>query len=129
MRTMEWQPTSELIDWGNEHFAKIPIDGVWAPDDSGVQYRKMTETSFALIFMLNHPMAQDHLSGAQVSVSKDWSALDFESTENRTPRTEGTLIKDADVHEREHRRVVAQPILALQRCLARYDNNILGTFF
>ena len=60
MRTMEWQPTNELIDWGNEHFAKIPIDGVWAPDDSGVQYRKMTETSFALIFMLNHPMAQDH---------------------------------------------------------------------
>jgi len=60
VRTMEWQPTNELIDWGNEHFAKIPIDGVWAPDDSGVQYRKMTETSFALIFMLNHPMAQDH---------------------------------------------------------------------
>ena len=57
---MEWQPTSDLIEWGNEHFAKIPIDGVWAPDDSGVQYRKMTETSFALIFMLNHPMAQNH---------------------------------------------------------------------
>ncbi len=60
VRTMEWQPSEELIAWGNEHLAKIPVDGIWSPDDSGVQYRKMGENKYALIFMLNHPLAQEH---------------------------------------------------------------------
>jgi len=60
VRTMEWQPTSELIDWGNDHFGKMAVDSIWAPDDSGVQYRKMSDNSYALVFMLNHPMAQEH---------------------------------------------------------------------
>ena len=60
VRSMDWQPSEELIAWGNEHFGGMPVDSVWSPDDSGVQYRKMSETSYALIFMLNHPLAQEH---------------------------------------------------------------------
>lgn len=60
MRTMEWTPSEELIAWGNEHFGNMPKDAVWSPDDSGVQYRKMSDTAYALIFMLNHPLAQEH---------------------------------------------------------------------
>jgi len=60
VRTMEWQPSEELIAWGMEHLAKLQVDAIWSPDDSGVQYRKMSETSYALIFMLNHPVAQEH---------------------------------------------------------------------
>jgi hypothetical protein len=57
---MEWQPSEELIAWGNEHFGKMPKDAIWSPDDSGVQYRKMSHTAYALIFMLNHPLAKEH---------------------------------------------------------------------
>jgi hypothetical protein len=57
---MEWQPSEELIAWGNEHFGKLSIDGIWSPDDSGVQYRKLSDNKFALMFMLNHPLAQEH---------------------------------------------------------------------
>jgi len=56
----DWRPSEELVAWGNEHFGKMPVDSVWSPDDSGVQYRKMSETNYALIFMLNHPLAQEH---------------------------------------------------------------------
>lgn len=60
VRSMEWQPSEELIAWGNEHFAKMAVDAIWSPDDSGVQYRKMSENKYALVFMLNHPLAQEH---------------------------------------------------------------------
>jgi len=60
VRTMDWQPSKELIQWGNEHFGMLAKDSVWSPEDSGVQYRKMDDNKFALIFMLNHPLAQEH---------------------------------------------------------------------
>ena len=67
VRSMDWQPSEELIAWGNEHFGGMPVDSVWSPDDSGVQYRKMSETSYALIFMLNHPLAQEHHESSRSS--------------------------------------------------------------
>ncbi len=60
VRSMDWQPSEELIAWGSKHFGVMPVDSVWSPDNSGVQYRKMSETSYALISMLNHPLAQEH---------------------------------------------------------------------
>ena len=57
---MEWQPSEALISWGNEHFSKMPVGSVWAPDESGVQYQKMSQTSYLLIFLLDDPLAQEH---------------------------------------------------------------------
>lgn len=55
----DWKPDKALLVWADEHLSKIPIDGIWSPDDSGVQYRKMDDKTFALMFMYNHPMAQE----------------------------------------------------------------------
>lgn len=58
--TMQWEPTEALIAWGNDHFGKMPTGSVWAPDDSGVQYQKLSDTSFALIHMSHHPLAGEY---------------------------------------------------------------------
>jgi hypothetical protein len=60
VRTMKWEPCEALVAWGNEHFGKMPVGSVWAPDDSGVQYQKLSHTSFVLIFLLNVPLAQEY---------------------------------------------------------------------
>ena len=57
---MQWEPTEALIAWGNDHFGKMPTGSVWAPDDSGVQYQKLSDTSFALIHMSHHPLAEEY---------------------------------------------------------------------
>ena len=57
---MEWEPSEGLVAWGNEHFDKMPAGSVWAPDDSGVQYQKMSQTSFALIFQYDHPLSREY---------------------------------------------------------------------
>jgi len=57
---MNWQPTTEMITWGKEHLGAIPVDGVWSPEGSGVQYRKTAENTFALMFMYNHPECEVH---------------------------------------------------------------------
>ena len=36
---MKWEPSRELIAWGKEHYGGMPLDSIWAPDDSGLQYR------------------------------------------------------------------------------------------
>ena len=59
VRTMNWKPNEELIAWGKEHLSAIPVDGIWSPEGSGVQYRKMVENTFALMFMYNHPTSQE----------------------------------------------------------------------
>ena len=45
--------------------------------------------------------------------------LDFAPPENRISPPEGILIEDADARARERRRVVTQPILALQSAVRR----------
>ena len=57
---MEWEPSEALVAWGDEHFGKMPVGSVWAPDDSGVQYQKLSQTSFLLTFLLNSPLAKEH---------------------------------------------------------------------
>ena len=57
---MEWEPSEALVAWGEEHFGKMPVGSVWAPDDSGVQYQKLSQTSFVLIFLLNGPLAEEY---------------------------------------------------------------------
>ena len=32
----DWTPAKELLVWASEHLSKIPVDGIWSPDDSGV---------------------------------------------------------------------------------------------
>ena len=59
VRTMEWKANEELIAWGNEHLGAIPIDGIWSPDGSGVQYKKTGEDEWSLIFMYNHPTSKE----------------------------------------------------------------------
>lgn len=29
---MEWEPDEALVAWGNEHFDKMPVGSIWAPD-------------------------------------------------------------------------------------------------
>jgi len=55
----EWEPDEELIAWGKEHLGSIPLDGIWSPDGSGVQYRKTGENDWSLVFMYNHPTSQE----------------------------------------------------------------------
>ena len=57
---MEWEPSEALLAWGSEHFDKMPVGSVWAPDDSGVQYQKLSQTSFVLISLLNMPLAHEY---------------------------------------------------------------------
>ena len=57
---MELEPSEALVVWGNEHFGKMPVGSVWAPDDSGVQYQKLSQTSFVLISLLDVPLAHEH---------------------------------------------------------------------
>jgi len=56
---MEWQPDNETRAWAKEHFAQIPEGGIWAPEGTGVQYRRMGEKTYALMLMYNHPEAED----------------------------------------------------------------------
>ena len=37
-----------------------PVGSVWAPDDSGVQYQKLSQTSFVLIFLLDGPLVEEY---------------------------------------------------------------------
>ncbi|WP_438995710.1 hypothetical protein [Poseidonia sp.] len=55
---MDWQPSEEMIAWGIEHLGGLPLESIWAPHDSGLQYRKLSKTRFALIFMLDNVVAQ-----------------------------------------------------------------------
>ena len=48
MRTMDWQPSEDLIKWGEEHFASMAVDSIWSPDDSGVTFRKTDDKTYAL---------------------------------------------------------------------------------
>jgi len=54
------QLDESFIEWGNEHFPTMPVGAVWAPEGSGVEYRKITETTFQLLFVLDHSLAQEH---------------------------------------------------------------------
>ena len=49
----EMGASRELIAWGKEHLGGMPMDSVWAPDDSGLQYRKLSETIFTLFFIVD----------------------------------------------------------------------------
>ena len=60
MRTMEWQPSEDLINWGNEHFASMAVDSIWSPDDSGVTFRKTDDKTYALVYRMNHPVSEEH---------------------------------------------------------------------
>jgi len=54
------QLDESFIEWGNEHFPTMPVGAVWAPEGSGVEYRKISETTFQLLFVMDHPLAQEH---------------------------------------------------------------------
>jgi hypothetical protein len=56
---MDWELTDDLIAWGKQHFPQIAVEGVWAPPDLGVQYMRTDEDTFALIFMYDHPAAEE----------------------------------------------------------------------
>jgi hypothetical protein len=58
--TMTWQPSEFLVAWGDEHFSKMPVGSVWAPEDAGVQYQKMSENSFILLHLVPHQLAREH---------------------------------------------------------------------
>lgn len=58
--TVTWQPSEALIAWGNEHFSKMLVGSVWAPDDAGVHYQKLSENSFMLLHLVPHQLAREH---------------------------------------------------------------------
>ena len=58
MRTMDWQPSEDLIKWGEEHFASMGVDSIWSPDDSGVTFRKTDDKTYALVYRMNHPVSE-----------------------------------------------------------------------
>lgn len=57
---MDWQPSEELIKWGEEHFASMAVDSIWSPDDSGVTFRKTDDKTYALVYRMNHPVSEEH---------------------------------------------------------------------
>jgi len=60
VRTMDWQPSEDLIKWGEEHFASMAVDSIWSPDDSGVTFRKTDDKTYALVYRMNHPVSEQH---------------------------------------------------------------------
>ena len=97
MRTMKWEPSDALVAWGNEHFGRMPVGSVWAPDDSGVQYQKLSQTSFLLIFLLNFPQAQEYHEKFTILMEacgyacllKNWRAMEDSNPRLRLRRPEG----------------------------------------
>jgi hypothetical protein len=47
----EWKPKQELLTWAKQHFDSIPVNGVWSPAGSGVQYLKTDEMVWSLMSM------------------------------------------------------------------------------
>jgi hypothetical protein len=86
VRTMDWKPNEELIAWGKEHLGAIPVDGIWSPEGSGVQYRKMGEHTFALMFMYNHPTSQEQHTKFKILMENcDYTVLEGDDVEMVTP--------------------------------------------
>ena len=56
----DWQPESELLTWAKQHFESIPVNGVWSPDSTGVQYMKTDEKKWSLMSMYEHPESKDY---------------------------------------------------------------------
>ena len=56
----DWQPESELLAWAKQHFESIPVNGVWSPDSTGVQYMKTDEKTWLLMSMYEHPDSKDY---------------------------------------------------------------------
>ena len=56
----DWQPESELLTWAKQHFDSIPVNGVWSPDNTGVQYMKTDEKTWLLMSMYEHPDSKDY---------------------------------------------------------------------
>lgn len=56
----EWQPEAELLTWAEEHFNSIPVNGVWSPDGTGVQYMKTDEKTWSLMSLYEHPDSKDY---------------------------------------------------------------------
>ena len=53
---MKWKPCKDLIAWGNKHLGEMPVGGVWAPDDSGVQYQKDESDEFCTGLSVRFPV-------------------------------------------------------------------------
>jgi hypothetical protein len=56
----DWQPEAELLAWAKQHFESIPVNGVWSPDSTGVQYMKTDEKTWLLMSMYEHPDSKDY---------------------------------------------------------------------
>jgi hypothetical protein len=84
---MDWKPSEKLIAWGTEHLAAIPVEGIWAPEGSGVKYRKMTDKTFALVFMYNHPEAEEHhMKFTLLMEACDYIVIEGDGAQKITPK-------------------------------------------
>ena len=123
MRTMseEWKPSDELIVWAKEHLSQIGLDGLWSPDGSGVQYRKITDDTFALMFTYNHPSAIEHHERFTLLMeAAGYNVIEGDDVQVVTPPLDATAAQ----HE-EYRR--KQEIASGWQCECGYPlaNNIL----
>ena len=86
MRTMTLKVNEDLIAWAREHLGAIPIEGIWSPEGSGVQYKKTGDNEWSLMFMYNHPTSKEqHQQFKQLMEACDYTVLEGDGVQEVVP--------------------------------------------
>ena len=56
----EFEISEDMKTWAKEHFDNMGIGGVWSPEGTGLTYQKVTDDSWKVIRMMNHPTVQEN---------------------------------------------------------------------
>ena len=56
----EFEINEEMKTWAKDHFDNMGIGGVWSPEGTGLTYQKITDDSWKVIRMMNHPTVQEN---------------------------------------------------------------------
>lgn len=61
---MDWT-SPEIVSWGKEHFDKVPINGVWAPEGLGFVFMRVSNDTYELTRCVQHPESMRALAGVR----------------------------------------------------------------
>lgn len=123
VRTMsEKKIDDEMIAWGKEHLGAIPIDGIWSPDGSGVQYKKTGENEWSLMFMYNHPESKGmHEQLKALMIACGYTLLEGDGTQEIVP----PLQPERQMQEEYERRQAVAKLWKCPECEYPLANNEL----
>lgn len=66
----EFETTNEMKTWAKEHFDNMGIEGVWSPEGTGLTYQKISDDTWKVVRMMNHPTVQEnHMKFSTIMMS------------------------------------------------------------